>query len=178
MYLNNGQEVQFGDVITFTQKHADPIFGDVVTTYTTPITKENIRGLVQEGEINTFIDRQESTVDLKALYLEASKSLCEKYGYFSLEYFNKYVNKLLTIEPSIVFSMYMKELAIILDKPYPQHISKCEEVYVFSNVRGKISKMPTSIAKNFRNFAAFRTLDDAKIACATMRKLIKKMYND
>ncbi len=176
MFTCDGAEAQFGDVITFSTITNHPLLGKVETTCTTPITEENIRTLVEEGVLTTK-DRKESTVDLKALCKATAESLCAKYRHRSMDSFNKAMSRLQDTDPSIVFSIYLKEMAILLDKKYPQHINKCKEIYYFDNIMGNISKCPTCIVKSFKNFAAFRTLDDAKIACAALRKVIKIMYN-
>lgn len=53
----------------------------------------------------------------------------------------------------------------MLDEKYPDHINKSKEVWVISTLDGEIKQIKElHKIKNFRNFAAFRSLDDALTA--------------
>ena len=89
----------------------------------------------------------------------------------------KYLDDLTTISPSAVFSILLKEVAIELDKKYEDHISDCKEVFVVSLMDGRIHKVPRAHIKNFRNFAAFRTEEDARSACKILRNALKNLFS-
>lgn len=78
--------------------------------------------------------------------------------------------------PAATLAILLKEIAIVLDKKYKDHISNCTEVYVFSLTEGRISCIPARAIKSFKHFAAFRTLEDARFACSLLRGIIKPMY--
>lgn len=78
--------------------------------------------------------------------------------------------------PHAAFNIVIKELAIILDKKYQDHISNCTNVFVISTVDGKIHNIGRDGIRSFRNFAAFRTLEDAKIAYEIMKDILSDMF--
>lgn len=80
--------------------------------------------------------------------------------------------------PYAGLAVLLKEIALNLDNKYPDHISKCEKYFVVSMTDGRIHEMPRAHIKSFKNFAAFRTLEDAKFACRILRKEIKKCFGN
>lgn len=74
------------------------------------------------------------------------------------------------------FSVVLREIAIELDKKYEDHIEKSEEIYCVNCTNGRISKIDKKFIKNFKNFAAFRTKDDAKIACKITKNILRDMF--
>lgn len=76
----------------------------------------------------------------------------------------------------LLHSMLLREVAIELDKKYEDHINNCKELYIISSMDGRIHKVPRAYIKNFRNFAAFRTKEDAKTACRILRSELKEMF--
>lgn len=90
----------------------------------------------------------------------------------------KYLNNLYNIYPAAVFSVILRELAIMLDEKYPNHIENSKEIWIISTLDGEIKKVPdTTKIKNFRNFAAFRTLEDAKIAKGIMKETFSDLFS-
>lgn len=77
----------------------------------------------------------------------------------------------------IQLSMILKEIAIELDRKYPDHISDSEEIYTISSLDGTIVKINKAKVKSYRTFAAFRTIEDARIACMIVKGLIKSLFN-
>lgn len=78
--------------------------------------------------------------------------------------------------PHAAFNIVLKEIAIILDKKYQDHISNCTNVFVISTIDGKIHNIGRDGIKSFKNFAAFRTLEDAKIAYEIMKDFLEEMF--
>lgn len=87
-----------------------------------------------------------------------------------------YLQNLWNVNPAAAFSTLLREVAIELDKKYEDHINNCEELFIISLMDGRIHKVPRAYIKNFRNFAAFRTEEDAKIACRILRDDLKEMF--
>lgn len=104
-------------------------------------------------------------------------SLANKVGW-KPEKMAGYLDNLSNINYSSVFSILLREVAIELDKQYKDHINNCEELFVISLMDGRIHKVPRKHIKNFRNFAAFRTEQDAKIACRILRNELKHMFKE
>lgn len=91
----------------------------------------------------------------------------------------KYLDNLYKIYPTAVFQILLREVAIVLDQKYPDHIERSKEIWCISLVTGEIHKMPESnrhLIKNFRNFAAFRTLDDALAAKHILKVPMKELF--
>lgn len=86
-----------------------------------------------------------------------------------------YLDNLEKFSPVAAFSVLLRDVAIYLDSQYEDSIDKAEEIYVISTLDGKIHKVEGTI-KNFRNFAAFRTIEDAKFAHRVLSKKIRKMF--
>ena len=103
------------------------------------------------------------------------ESLAKKAGW-KPEKMAGYLQNLWNINPAAAFSTLHREVAIELDKRYEDHINNCEELFIISLMDGRIHKVPRAYIKNFRNFAAFRTEEDAKIACRILRDDLKEMF--
>lgn len=103
------------------------------------------------------------------------KLLADKHGWKE-DKMNGFLGKVYEINPGAVISIMLKEIAIELDKKYPDHIRFSPEIYIFSANRGKIVKLDKDKIKTFKFFAAFRTKEDAEFAIKVIDKLIPKKY--
>ena len=76
------------------------------------------------------------------------------------------------------FEMMLRAAAVLIDRKYPDHINnaKVDKYYTINMTDGKVCEVPKKSIKNFRNFAAFRTLDDIKIATKLLRPLMKHIW--
>lgn len=92
------------------------------------------------------------------------------------EKMKNYLSNLWDINPAATFSVLLREIAVELDKKYEDHINKCNELFIISLMDGRIHKTPRAYIKNFRNFAAFRTEEDARIACKILKDLLKDLF--
>ena len=81
-----------------------------------------------------------------------------------------------SILPAAAFSMVLREIAVELDKKYEDHIENSPEIYVISMLDGRITKANKAHIKNYRNFSAFRTIEDARIACRIVKPILKEMF--
>lgn len=90
---------------------------------------------------------------------------------------DKYLFNLSKISLSSVFEIMLREIAIVLDEKYPDHIEKSELIFCVDKLTGKIVRVKdVKSIKNFRNFAAFRNMDDAKMAVHILSKILRQMY--
>lgn len=87
-----------------------------------------------------------------------------------------YLNTIDSCYPAAAFAIVLREIAIELDKKYEDHISNSPEIYSISLVDGRITKLYKSRIRSYKNFAAFRTIDDAKFACKVLRDVLKEMF--
>ena len=126
-----------------------------------------------DSEKDKILSAIETSVPMCVGYYIAS--LAKKVGW-KPEKMAGYLQNLWNVSPSAAFSILLKEVAIELDKKYEDHINNCEELFIISSMDGRIHKVPRAYIKNFRNFAAFRTEEDAKIACRILRDDLKEMF--
>lgn len=78
--------------------------------------------------------------------------------------------------PASVFSMLLRAIAIEIDKRYEDHISKSEDIFCISTLDGRIHKVCKAHIKNYKNFAAFRSIEDARIACRILRDFMRYLF--
>ena len=179
IYLTNGKEVQIGDTLTKVSKVKDPFFGkDTVIEHVIKVTKDILPKLIKAGIVTTKLDEKpvaETKVPMELDYY--IEKIANKLNWKVEKVYN-YLNNVDTILPAAAFSMVLREIAIELDKKYEDHIEKSPEIYVISMLNGKITKANKAHIKNYRNFAAFRTIEDAKIACTMTRDILKEMFKN
>lgn len=184
-YLANGKEVQLGDTIYKVEEINHPVFGKGKVVEHILVTKEVLPKLIEAGVLtvkkgadkpvvlpsNLGADDAEVSMDLE-FYVQ---KIADRLGW-KIEKVYNYLNSVDTILPAAAFSMVLREVAIELDKKYEDHIEKSPEIYVISMLDGRITKANKAHIKNYRNFAAFRSIEDAKIACRITRDILKEMF--
>lgn len=164
----NGKEVKEGDYVIHSEDIAHPQLGKIHSETTILVTKESIPTLLRMGIIIS------STAPSGNIGYYISKVLT-RLGWVASKDL-KYIQALENIYPSVMFSMLLREIAIELDKKYEDHIDNSPEIFVVSTLDGRISKANKAHIKNYRNFAAFRSIADAKFACKVLRGCLKEMY--
>lgn len=162
-----GKEVSLGDTITVSHKSDD---GKIVTTLTTSITDFALPLLVQTGIVTVKkLDDNSKDVDYFV------NKIATKMGW-NVNKANNILYEVYNLYPVAVFSIILREVALELDLKYEDHIQDSPEIFVVSNLDGRISKVNKAHIKNYRNFAAFRSIEDAKTACKILREILKAMY--
>lgn len=173
IYLTNGKEVQIGDTLTKVSKVKDPFFGKGTIVQHIVVTKDILPKLLEAGIVTTAKSAVETEVPMELEYY--IQKIAEKLGWKVEKVYN-YLNSVDAILPAAAFSMVLREIAIELDKKYEDHIEESPEIYVISRLDGRITKANKAHIKNYRNFAAFRSVSDAKIACRITRDILKEMF--
>lgn len=176
IYLTNGKEVQIGDTLVKVSEVVDPFFGEGTVVQHIVVTKDILPKLLEAGIVTTTKPAK-SVVETKVpMELEYYiQKIADKLGWKVEKVYN-YLNSVDAILPAAAFSMVLREIAIELDKKYEDHIEKSPEIYVISMLDGRITKVNKAHIKNYRNFAAFRSVSDAKIACPIVRDVLKEMF--
>ena len=180
-YLKNGKEVQVGDTITKVIKTKHPLLGGVTMVENVVVTEAALPKLIEKGIITTSLG-SDSDVDKVLKPAESHMNLhyyVEKLAKklnWKVEKMYNYLNTIDSVYPAAAFSMILREVAIELDKKYEDHIEKSPEIYVISMLDGKITKANKAHIKNYRNFAAFRSVEDAKTACSIVREILKELF--
>lgn len=157
-----GNTVKAGDIIT---RKVGSLNLDI------ELTNYNIKLLLDSGVLKEVIE------PTPGFYSYAKKALDKFYG----ENLNLDVPKVCKAmsnhNKGILLSLVLKEIAIDLDDCYPNHISESENIYVISTLNGTICKANKAKIKSYQYFAAFRSVEDAKIACHLVRHLLKEMFS-
>lgn len=176
IYLKNGKKVQIGDTLVEVSKVVDPFFGGAVVQHIV-VTEDILPRLLELGIVTTTNPTKSTVVESEVpMELEYYiQKIAKKLGWKMEKVYN-YLNSVDSILPTAAFSMVLREVAIELDKKYEDHIEKSPEIYVISILDGRITKANKAHIKNYRNFAAFRTIEDAKIACRITRDILKEMF--
>lgn len=180
--LKNGKEVKMGDKVI---KHgvADTPFGKGFIMQEIIVNEETLPELIKAGVLTQVncahgadcpcrhCTKGEVPMDMN-FYIE---KIAARLGWKPEKVYN-YLNSVDSILPAAAFSMVLREIAIELDKKYEDHIENSPEIYVISMLDGRITKANKAHIKNYRNFAAFRTIEDAKIACRIVKPILKEMF--
>ena len=183
-YLKNGKEVQIGDTLTKVTKTKHPLFGEGTVVESVVVTKAAIPQLLKAGIIfkksveKVDKEAEEHKIGEKQLSLNYYiEKLAERLGWKVEKVYN-YLNTIDSVYPAAAFSMVLREVAVELDKKYKDHIEKSPEIYVVSLLDGRITKANKAHIKNYRNFAAFRTVEDAKTACSIVKDILKELFKN
>lgn len=78
------------------------------------------------------------------------------------------VNNITKVNPMVAFSMLLKEIAIILDKRYSNHILESKYLYYIDTVTGDIEYLKDKCV-NSDTCSLFRCVLDAKFACILLK---------
>ena len=174
-YLTSGEEVQIGDIIAVRTKKEGPHFRETITKYI-KVTEDILLKLLDDGIITSnskkdTVNKYEVPMDMEYYIQKIANRLNWK-----IDKVYNYLNNVNAIYPAAAFSMILREIAIELDKKYEDHIEDSPEIYVISMFDGRITKANKAHIKNYRNFAAFRSVEDAKIACNIMKDILKELF--
>lgn len=145
-----------------------PVPFDAVKNHIDPKVAEEI-----EKNKDAIIAAMETAVPMNISYY--INNLAKKKGW-KFDKMSNFLESLAGLNLAAAFQVILREVAIELDKKYENHIEKSEEIYCVGLTNGHIFKADKKFIKNYRNFAAFRTPDDAKTACKITRGLLKDMF--
>ena len=163
-----GKEVKMGEKLIKVVE----LFGIPIPVAQIEINETTLPDLIKHG----IVVAEGSDSDIDITIEGAVQHLANRIGW-NKENLERYFNNLYKISPAAVFEIVLKEVAILLDKKYSNHISNSKEIWVINKVNGEIQKLKDmSKIKSFQHFAAFRSLEDAKIACRITKDILKEMF--
>lgn len=167
IFVETGKEVKIGNKLAFGM---DSAYG-FMPFYTVIVCEKSIPFLIEEGIIKEVENEEIPTEPY--FYI---KHLADRI-HWNVENLRKYLSNLYTIYPAAVFSIMLREVSIVLDEKYDNHIKNSKEIYVISCLSEEITKVKDlNRIKNFKNFAAFRTLDDALAAKRILEEPMKQLF--
>ena len=163
-----GKEVKMGEKLIKVVE----LFGIPVPVAQIEVNETTLPDLIKHG----IIVAEGSDSDIDITIEGAIQHLANRIGW-NKENLEKYLSNLYKISPAAAFEIVLKEVAILLDEKYPAHINNSNEIWVINKVNGEIQKLKDlSKIKSFQHFAAFRSIEDAKIACRVTRDILKEMF--
>lgn len=168
---DSGKEINFGDKVLIVETVDTPL-GVARIKRTATVTKELMIKLIKDGKVNVVKDSNTNEI-----WNNAIESLAKKTNWKE----EKLLNILTTIHlanPWAATQMVLREIAIELDKKYDDHINKSEKIYAISPQDGRIHEINKKTVKNYKAFPAFRSVEDAKIACGLIRGHLKSIFNN
>ena len=180
--LKNGEEVKMGDKLIKQGVINTPLDKRIIIQEVI-VNEKTLPELLKAGVLTSvgcthdtnctcrYCAKSEIPLDMN-FYIE---KIAARLGWKPEKVYN-YLNSVDSILPAASLSMVLREIAIELDKKYEDHIENSPEIYVISLLDGRITKANKAHIRNYRNFAAFRTIEDAKIACKIVKPILKEMF--
>ena len=168
---DSGKEINFGDRILIIEDINTPLSVARVQRVAV-VTKELMGKLIKDGKVNVVEEN-----GINKIWNDAIKSLAKKTNWKE----EKLLNILATLHlanPWAATQMVLREIAIELDKKYDDHINKSEKIYVISPQDGRIHEINKKTVKNYKACPAFRSIEDAKIACSLIREHLKSIFSN
>lgn len=167
LYLaSTGKEVKFGDQLKGTCNKKD-----LYTTAVITINESTLPLLKAAGVIVTEPPKENPA----SMVSTAIQRIANKTG-MKPQKVESHINTISKMMPMAAFSIILREIAVMLDEKYPDHINDSDKLYCVSTFDGRIHEICKAHVKNYRNFAAFRTIEDAKLACKILREPLKEMF--
>lgn len=177
IFKKNGKEVKIGDSIIFTEV-VDTYFGKIDVEREIIVDLLTIPLLLKEGIIVPLKeDVKKDTYEVPSNINFYVYKISKRMNWHNKKTAN-YLDSIYSLCPIACLSIFLKEIAIELDKKYSDHISKSPEIYVLSAGNGKITKVNKDNIKSYRNFAAFRTVEDAMFAYNIVKPLMEEMFEN
>ena len=163
-----GKEVKMGEKLIKVVE----LFGIPVPVAQTEVNEATLPALLNHGNGVT----EGANLHNDIIRYGAVQHLANRIGW-NKENLERYFSNLYKISPAAAFEIVLKEVAILLDKKYPNHISNSKEIWVINKVNGEIQKLKDmSKIKSFQHFAAFRSLEDALVAKKIMAPTLQDLY--
>lgn len=126
-----------------------------------PITNNNLESLIRLGIVKKY---EEPIVPIHSLYY-----LRKLYEKITISFVDS------SIVPILIPSL-LKEIAIEMDHCYIDSIKDSKEIFSISSLNGNIIKLNKDKIKNYRNFAAFRSKEEARMARYILKDYFKIAY--
>lgn len=170
--LKNGEKIMMGDVICRIGEVDLPL-GEGIVMQKIKVNEETLPELLDRGILKRETSPEEPKIPMDMNFY--IKKIAEGSD-VEVKEVMRLLQDINYIYPAAALSTILREIAIELDKKYEDHIENSPEIYVVSMFDGRITKANKAHIKNYRNFAAFRSIEDARIACKIVKPLLKEMF--
>lgn len=174
---NTKEEYTIGQPVTLSYKDAK---GNLISFNTNFLTEDWVAhlvglGVLVLGDAHEQHKKEEAAVNYDlGFYIEKIGKKCGMERDAAIDLFNALYN----LNPVSAFSLLLKQIAFELDKKYPDHIRDSKRIFSVSTTNGTIIEIPVKTIKSYRNFAAFRSVEDARVACKICRGMLKDMFKN
>lgn len=167
------KEYTLGDHVTFSTTAP----GGATVTLSTPITKEILSLLLEVGFLKEKSDKPEllKREDIPMDVMFYVNLLAQNKGW-TLGKTVEFLNGVSSVHPNATFDILQMVIAKYLDEQYPDHIKNSPRIFGISASDGKVVEVYKEDIANFRNFAAFRSPEDAGIACRILRDFKRNLF--
>lgn len=167
------KEYALGDHATFSTTAP----GGATVTLSTPITKEILPLLLKEGLLKEKSGKPEllKREDIPMDFMFYVNLLAQNKGW-TLEKTVEFLNEVSSVHPNATFDILQMVIAKYLDEQYPDHIKNSPRIFGITSSNGKVVEVYKEDIANFRNFAAFRSPEDAGIACRILRDFKRNLF--
>lgn len=173
-YADSAVEVKVGGPIDL---HIKSSAGNI-TIQINKVDEKTLENLVKIGAIRKvsrmsgrkLLAKEDIPMDLEFYVSKLEKQLGQEPGFLAM-----LQKATWCIAPASVSDLLLMFIAKYLDEQYPDHIRESKELFGV-DVDGRIVRLNPREIKTFRTFAAFRSLDDARIACRILKPLSKKIF--
>lgn len=173
-YADSDVEVKVGGPIDL---HIKSSAGNI-TIQINKVDEKTLENLVKIGAIRKvsrmsgrkLLAKEDIPMNLEFYVSKLEKQLGQESGFLTM-----LQKATWRIAPASVSDLLLMFIAKYLDEQYPDHIRESKELFGV-DVDGRIVRLNPKEIKTFRTFAAFRSLDDARIACKILKPLSKKIF--
>lgn len=173
-YADSDVEVKVGGPIDL---HIKSSAGNI-TIQINKVDEKTLENLVKIGAIRKvsrmsgrkLLAKEDIPMNLEFYVSKLEKQLGQEPGFLAM-----LQKATWRIAPASVSDLLLMFIAKYLDEQYPDHIRESKELFGV-DVDGRIVRLNPKEIKTFRTFAAFRSLDDARIACRILKPLKKKIF--
>lgn len=167
------KEYALGDHVVFSTKSPE----GATVTLSTPITKEilplllEVELLKEKSDKPELLKREDIPMDLM-FYV----NLLAQNKDWTLGKTVEFLNEVSSVHPNATFDILQMVIAKYLDEQYPDHIKNSPRIFGITSSNGKVVEVYKEDIANFRNFAAFRSPEDAGIACRILRDIKRYLF--
>lgn len=144
-----------------------------------PCTPELMAYLINLGVVVTSSDKPKYpnphgiSLSVKFYVAKLAKKMNLKF-----EVCEAMLGNIASYSPMTAMSLLAKQISLELDQHYEGHIRDAEHIFVLSTINGTIIEVPSEARAdtNYRNFAAFRSLEDANLAYSILGHLYNEAF--
>lgn len=167
------KEYALGDHVVFSTKSPE----GATVTLSTPITKEILPLLLEVGLLKEKSDKPEllkrEDIPMDLMFYV---NLLAQNKDWTLGKTVEFLNEVSSVHPNATFDILQMVIAKYLDEQYPDHIKNSPRIFGITSSNGKVVEVYKEDIANFRNFAAFRSPEDAGIACRILRDIKRYLF--